>query len=509
LNRPGGGSSNGSDRAFEALQARLPRIWRAKHDASSEPYTVVVLPSVSLARVLPKLSGIQYYEERLLILLMLLRRPHSRVIYVTSQPILPSIVDYYLNLLPGVIASQARRRLVLVSPLDGSLRPLSEKLLERPRLLARLRTLIADPERAYLLPFMTTELERELAVRLGIPVYGPDPRFSPLGTKSGSRRLFAEEGIPYPLGYENVGSVSEAAACIARMREEKPGLQEVLVKTNAGVGGVGNVAVELGGLPPGGDPGERPEIERRLREALGPLLDSYEAELHDEGGVVEERIEGEIRSPSVQFRITPSGGVQMLSTHDQLLGGRDDQEYVGCRFPADPEYAVAISKEAEKVARRLAREGVIGRAAVDFVLARSPDGPWQPYAIEINLRRGGTTHPFLTLQFLTDGRYLPDEGIFVTPTGSQKFFVANDHVESPMYRGLTPDDLFDLAVRERIHFHHADQTGVVFHMMGALPEFGRTGVTAVGHTAVEADAIYHRTLRIIEAEAQGAFEPRG
>ncbi len=496
------------DSAFEALQAKLPGIWQARHEASRDPQTIVVVPSVSLDRIFTKLPGVQYYEERFLILLMLLRHPRNRVIYVTSQPILPSIVEYYLNLLPGVIASQARQRLVLVSPLDATLSPLTEKLLERPRLLARLRTLIADPERAYLLPFITTDLERELAVRLGIPVYGPDPRFLPLGTKSGSRRLFAEEAIPHPLGYENVRSVPEAAACIARMREAKLNLQEALVKTNAGVGGVGNVVVSLRGLPSAGAPDERREIEQRLREVLGASLDPYRTELADDGGVVEERIEGEIRSPSVQFRITPPGEVQMLSTHDQLLGGEDEQEYVGCRFPANPEYAVAITKEAEKVARRLAREGVIGRAAVDFVLARSPDGAWQAYAIEVNLRRGGTTHPFLTLQFLTDGRYLPEEGIFVTPTGNRKFFVADDHVESPMYRGLTPDDLFELAVRERIHFHHADQTGVVFHMMGALPEFGRTGVTAVGHTAIEADAIYHRTLSLIEAEAQGAFEPR-
>ena len=58
------------------------------------------------------------------------------------------VVDYYLNLLPGVLASHARKRLSLVSPLDGSSRPLTDKLLERPRLLAHIRSLIADPMRA-------------------------------------------------------------------------------------------------------------------------------------------------------------------------------------------------------------------------------------------------------------------------------------------------------------------------------------------------------------------------
>ena len=69
-----------------------------------------------------------------------------------------------------------------------------------------------------------------------------------------------------------------------------------------------------------------------------------------------------------------------------------------------------ITREAAKVGRRLAKEGVIGRFAFDFVVVRAKDGTWEPYAIEINLRKGGTTHPFLTLQFLTDGTYDTETG---------------------------------------------------------------------------------------------------
>ncbi len=113
---------------------------------------------------------------------------------MTSQAVHPSIVDYYLGLLPGIIPSHARKRLHLVSPLDGSSRPLSAKLLERPRLLEQIRRLVPDPDRAHLVPFNTTELERDLALALGIPMYGADPRFFPYGTKTGCRRLFARAG---------------------------------------------------------------------------------------------------------------------------------------------------------------------------------------------------------------------------------------------------------------------------------------------------------------------------
>ena len=69
--------------------------------------------------------GSRRYEERFLFLLLLLRQPRARLIYVTSQAIHAEIVDYYLDLLPGVLASHAKKRLFLVSPLDGSSRPLT------------------------------------------------------------------------------------------------------------------------------------------------------------------------------------------------------------------------------------------------------------------------------------------------------------------------------------------------------------------------------------------------
>src|SRR5205807_5380789 len=134
--------------------------------------TIVVVPSLTVDDLAWSGSVLQAYEERFLFLLLLLRQPRARMVYVTSQAINPSVVDYYLDLLPGVIPSHARRRLHLVSPLDGSARPLSVKLLERPSLIRRIRGLIADPERAHLVPFNTTELERDLALAIGIPMYG-------------------------------------------------------------------------------------------------------------------------------------------------------------------------------------------------------------------------------------------------------------------------------------------------------------------------------------------------
>ncbi len=116
--------------------------------------------------------------------------------------------------------------------------------------------------------------------------------------------------------------------------------------------------------------------------------------------------------------------------HDQMLGGPSGQSYLGAIFPADPAYSRLITREAAKIGQRFVREGIIGRFAVDFLTVQNSAGEWQPYAIEVNLRKGGTTHPFLTLQYLTDGTYDPESGVFTTELGERRYYVASDHVES-------------------------------------------------------------------------------
>jgi hypothetical protein len=491
--------------AYEALQTKLVALWRSIDHLNTDEQTIVVVPSADVDVELSA-SELQAYEERYLFLLLLLRQPRARLIYVTGQAIHPDIVDYYLDLMPGVISSHARRRLFLLSPMEATFRPLSRKILERPRLVEQIKALIIDADRAHLVPFMTTWEDRELAMRLGIPMYGADPKDAVLGTKTAGRRLFAEVGIPHPAGREDLHTPQEVADAIAAMRAERPGLGAVVVKHNEGVSGFGNVVLSLEVLPAPGDTDDRRDILRLLGdiqpELPGATADDYFQTLEVEGGVVEELVTAEeIRSPSVQLRITPLGDVELLSTHDQVLGGATGQVFMGSRFPADPGYATTISRDAARVGARLAELGVIGRFALDFVVARNPDGTWSSQAIELNLRKGGTTHPFLTLQFLTDGTYDAQTGLFTAPSGRHKFYVASDHLESAGFRGFTPYDVLDIALMRGLHFTQAQQVGSVFHMLSALPEHGRLGVTSVGDSPEEAQARYDEVVAVMLEEA--------
>ena len=498
-------------RAFDDLQLTMPSVW-ASMQLGLEDESVVVVPSISIERSTPGSGTImQAMEERALFLLLLLRQPRLRMIYVTSQPVQEAIVEYYLGLLPGVIPSQARRRLTLVPVGDGSAVPLSSKLLARPRLLREIRAVIPNPERCHLIPYNTTALERDVALSLGIPMYGADPRLADLGSKTGCRRMFEELDVSCPVGAEDLHTVDELVAGVQSMRTRRPALTQAIVKLNEGVSGSGNALVDLRGLPPMGSSEERSAVTERLLgmqlESDKITLDEYLAAFAKNGGIVEERITGvALTSPSVQMRALPDGTVELLSTHDQLLGGKSGQSYLGCVFPADPAYAAAIAEPAMVIGRHLAQRGVLGRFAVDFVTVKDDHGRWTPYAIELNLRKGGTTHPFLTLQFLTDGRYDGEHGVFLTPGGSSKYLVATDHCEDERLKGLTVADLFDIAVNHGLHFDQARRTGVVFHMISCLTECGRVGLTAVGDNPEDAYRIYQDAQSVLLREAEMALE---
>jgi PGM1 C-terminal domain len=497
------------NRLFARIQERMPAVWRA-WGLDVEDESVVVVPSVTLDRAVPYSGSMsQAFEERLLFLLLLLRQPRLRMIYVTSMPIKPSIVEYYLALLPGVIPSHAMARLTLVSSDDTSPRPLSEKLLSRPRMLAKIAAMIPNRQHCHLIPYNTTWLERDIALTLGIPVYGADPQLADLGSKSGCRRLFAEEGIPHPLGIENLHSFDEVTDAIAELLKERPSINEMIVKLNEGVAGAGNALVNLRGIAETGN--SRSELAHRVRsmqlESAATPIALYEAKLEENGGIVEERIVGEeLLSPSVQLRVRPDKSVELLSTHDQLLGGASGQSYLGCIFPANPAYSRLISKPAVTIGERLAKEGALGRFALDFVVKRDDAGAWSAYAIELNLRKGGTTHPFLTLQFLTDGSYDGASGRFVLPGGEQRHLVATDHLERDELRALAVEDLFDIVARHGLHFDQSRQTGVVFHMISSLTEHGRIGLTAVGQSPQEAMRVYELAEQVLLAEAATARE---
>jgi hypothetical protein len=487
--------------AFEALKPRMLEVWSSMTGIEDQHCTSVVVPSLTLDQEeLRKLAGVSFYEERLLFLLIRLRNPRAHMVYVTSQPLHPVVLEYYLHLLAGVPASHARARLTMLCAYDASPRALTQKILERPRLIQRIRDALPDPNRAYLTVFNSTPLERKLAVLLGIPLNGLDPELSYHGTKSGSRKAFKEAGVPLPDGFEDLRDERDVEHALVELRHRRPAMRRAVIKLNESFSGEGNA---LFTYPPGGDHAE-----------IGPALSGIETNVATEtpehyfekfrrmGGVVEEFIDAaEKTSPSSQFRAGPRGEVVPISTHDQILGGRSGQIYLGCSFPARDEYRMAITEMGRRVGHVLASKGCVSRYGVDFLAFRNhKDEPWHVVALEINLRVVGTTHPFLALTFLTGGELDNATGHFISLGGRAKFYRATDNLRADRYRTILPEDLIDIVTDNGLHYSHRTESGVLFHLIGALSEFGKLGVTVIANSPEEVDALYGRVLTILDAE---------
>ncbi len=513
LNRVQGSQSEAE--RFHQLQAALKDRWHSIDEFDRSPRQILVVPSLSLDQAeLSKVQGVHHYEERLLFALIRLRNPETRVIYVTSQPLHPSIVDYYLELLPGIPSSHARDRLDLFATYDSSLRPLTEKILARPRLMKRIKAKIKSDE-AYMTCYNSTELEKELALALDLPLLAVDPGLLYWGTKGGSRQIFAECGIPLPDGSELTHSTAELSEVTAALWERQPELKRIVIKLNEGFSGEGNALLsltDLADVAPG--KAKRAERTKAIAAAMANLRfqcstetwASFEKKIEELGAIAEAFIEGEQKfSPSVQGRVTPAGDVEILSTHDQVLGGPDGQIFLGCTFPAADDYRMALQEMGRKVGQNLAEKGALERYSVDFIAVHQPeniDKPWAISAIEINLRKGGTTHPFMALKLLTNGTYSLEDGKFYTKNGQAKYYRASDNLQNEAYRGLLPDDLMDIVMGEQLHFSSIDGVGVVFHLMGCLSEYGKLGLTCIGNTPEEAEAIYEKVVATIDRATQ-------
>ena len=473
---------------FDDLQQRLlARLTGTTPEAGAA--AIVVCPSITFPVVeLRKITGIQFYEERLLFVVLLLRDPDLEVLFPTSVPVDDAVIEYYLSWLPD--PADARARLHLFPLGDDEPRPLVEKLLDRPDVLEAMRAAVAEPEASFILPFNVTRAEARLAEVLGIPIYGTHPDLVHLGSKSGARAVAAEAGVAVFPGAGDLASIAEMEAAIADLRRARPDAP-VVAKLNNGFSGQGNVIIEAADV-------RSPLIRSpAVFCAAEESWETFAPKVAAEGAIVEELARGAgIVSPSVQIRILPGDRVEIVSTHDQILGGPDDQVYLGCRFPARDEYRSTIQREAMKVATVLARRGALGSFGMDFVVV--PDRG--VFLSEINLRLGGTTHPFLMARYVSGGSYDEPTGRLLVD-GSPRVYKASDNIKADRYVGLRPAQVLAAVEAAGLAYDRGTATGATLHLLGALAQYGKCGCVCIAPTHEEADDLYDAVVACLDGVA--------
>ncbi len=468
-----------------------PRTAGTRDEAPVDQFsTNVVVPSLSLdPRELAKVTGAALYEER-----QLHETLADQVVFVSSAPVHPSIAEYYLQYLPE--RSWSDRQVHFVSVGDQSPTPLSQKLLSSRATMEKVREAMGPYSR--MTCFVSSLAEKQVATELGIPLYATDPSLLEWGTKSGSRQTFAECGVPHPDGTPLVRSAQELAAQIDLVMERNPTARKMVVKLNEGFSGEGNAILKLPETAPGTPrEGRLDAIEDALHhmryQAPNESWNTFSGRFEDLGVLAECFVEGATSSPSAQAKILPDGTVEVVSTHEQVLGGPDGQVYLGSRFPAAPEYRAELMEHCRKIGENLSAKGCRERFAVDFMAV--PGGGVQ--AIEINLRKGGTTHPWETLQQLTRG-HTEGSGTFLTDSGRVRAYRASDNEKQPQFQGFLPGDVLDVAARHGLHYTGREEEGTTFHLLGALREYGKFGMTCIAATPERAEQLYERTRETLE-----------
>ncbi len=461
--------------------------------------TLVVLPSLSLPQdELRRITGPLSYEERLLFLLLTLRKPNVEVVYLTSTPVDSAVVDYYLSFLDD--PDEARTRLQMISLDDPDTHPLTEALLRRPDVIARIRAAIGGHREgdtasgteddgngggsgraAWMVPFVVSEYEERLAGVLSLPVYGPATSLAHLGSKSGGRTIGGEAGVPLVRGFGDLRSLIEVEHAARALGPTS----KLMVKLNNSYSGLGNAIVTKDDRPLSSCP--------TSFSASDESWTTFAEKVAERGAVIEEFIEDRpLYSPSALARITPGGSYDVVATHEQILGGPNGDVYQGCTFPARQEYRAELGAHAERIARILAGRGVVGLFGIDFFAVKT-DGGYRTLMCEINLRIGGTTHPFGAAILTTGASYDPETGMLVH-AGRPKHYVATDNCASPALRGRTPGEVVKLVNDGGLGFDRESRTGNVLHMLGGIPKYGKLGFTSIGDSAEEAAELHRRTL---------------
>ena len=473
--------------------ARLARARSANRPGSDVPHTIVVLPSYSvgpslLAHYGPRIPALEH--RQLLTTLMLSRVPACEVVFVTARRPSERELEYYLSFVPADRRRSTRARIRLVEVPDPTPRSITAKLLDRPDLLARIRTMTRG-RLAYVEPWNVTQLELDVADRLGLPLNGTPPSLWPLGFKSNGRRLMRSAGVPLPLGQEDVRSLADVVAAAEAIRRQHRGAAGVVVKLDNSGTGDGNRVVRFAESPTAAD----------LRAAVESLEPWYLSDLAA-GAVVEELVTGHrFTCPSVQVDIAPGPRVEVISTHEQLLGGPNGHEYLGCRFPADPGYSSQLSSYGEAVGKLLADQGAMGRFGVDFAATRSSSSKWRVYGLEINLRKSGTSHPLSLLHNLVPGHYDAVTGSWSAEDGSARCYHSTDSLVDPAWRGRTADDVISAVRSAGLEFDPRSRFGAVLHMFVGLDIDGRIGLTTIGESPGHADRLHRAAVAAIEASA--------
>lgn len=511
-----------NDNKFTKLKQQLNLYQKITKDNYCGERTIIVLSSSNFLFLgLKKTPCAPAFEEKFLFFLFLLCFSNTKIIYVVSQALPEYIIDYYLKIITDnpIKIKNMRQRLVMINLKNRSEVPVAYKLLSQPDKIDEIKSHIADCKTTCIRCYNSTDYENQIAVKLGIPLYGIDSKLNYFGTKSGSIYTFKKNNIPMIDGFSDLKNQQDIIKAIAKLILKYPRQQKLIIKIEDFPAGEGNVIFDIAKLRKitDGDLNKTSKIANCVKKYLHqcsqqgeqpsgkkfsyyfPAAKDYFCQFDKTGGIVELYIDAKEKySPSCQIRILPNKKITILSTHEQVLTGKYKTEYIGCSFPAREMYRKAIADYSYKIAKYLAKKGVIGRFGVDFLTYRSNKNEKLKLAAnEINLRKGSTTHPYELARLATGAHYSRKTGLLCAGK-TNIYYYATDYIANIKWKGKNAKDLIDLLEKHHLSFNRNTKKGVIIHLFGTLKNNGRFGATFIGSSKTGVDRLYKKTIKILD-----------
>ena len=476
------------------IENNVSRIFQKIHNG--DKVNLICLTSMTFDSVLTEgIIGVEHYEMRCLWEISRVKKPNISVHFFSKRKVHPEAINHYFDVFNFSEAERSRVFFYSVEEILGTNNlsdDLSDYVLKNSLVSAQFKKL-GELKNAFMELFVLSKKEVEICHHFGIDSWWNHQDIEYFKTKSGNRRILS--GVTkIPRGFGDLHSVEDVANHLLKLAKLTNG-KKFVVKLNDGVSGDGNGVVRL--------PESSNLTIHKIRQALIETnfvsskmsYTKFFREMAKLGGVVEEYIEGEDKcSPSVQIFLQPNGSFEILSTHEQILDG-SGARFLGARFPALNRHRQLIINEAKKVAQKLIDMKIYGIVGLDFLTTEDLNGKIETYLIEINMRKGGTTHPFWSTKFAIDGTVSDKTGKLVCDLG-ERIYRSNDNIitQNPN-RSLK--DLIQLVRSNKILFNPDTKKGIIFHMLNSYPSLGKLGAVFIGEKDAELVTMEKKLLNLI------------
>ncbi len=454
----------------------------------------IVIPSMSFdCELLEGIEGVSHYELRSLWEILRVKEENVYVTFVSSFKIPFSTLKHFKEIYHLTAEEFSRVNFIEITRKKNIL-SLTKNILLDENALKKIKGTFKC-ENVILEPFVFTLQEKELSRKLKIPSWYDHPQMNYFHTKSGNRFIVGNSA-PMPAGFGDLFSFDAVVKGVIKLKNNNSSLDSCMVKLNFGVSGQGNMKLDLPKsktwqylLPKEKEDNIRKcfESAKLFNKAL--KVSDFKKRIIEEGAIVEEFISNEIiSSPSAQIFCKPDS-IDLISTHHQILD-KSGQKFLGGSYPCDDQYRKKIEAFSVKVGEKLKELKVFGVISIDFLISKNQDTKELDYhLIELNIRKGGTTHPFMLSNFAVRSGEHFEAGAPSSDFVDNYVYRSNDNFYPCRTRYSCQKEILEKATAEGILFSRNKKEGVIFHLLSSYEETGKVGYTILASNKDRVDQL--------------------